>query len=121
MNCHGLGFETFFDPELIVEDPGKALSKGAIKPFEDSKYIARILKGLSEHYGFSLDVPFSQLSESHKKKILYGSGAERISFRKARRGRLREYTATFPGIVGMLTEWYSETQSEELRESYQSM
>ena len=116
VNCQGLGFETFFDPELIVEDPRKSLREGAIKPFEDSKYVARILEGLSEHYGFSLDVPFSRLSAPHRQKILYGSGVERISFRKARKGRQKEYTATFPGIVGMLTEWYSQTSSEELRE-----
>ena len=115
-NCQGLGFETFFDPELIVEDHGKSLCEGAIKPFEDSKYVARMLDGLSEHYGFSLDVPFSRLSSLHKQKILYGSGAEKISFRKARRGRVNEYTTTFPGIVGILTEWHSQTHSEDLRE-----
>jgi len=115
-NCQGLGSESFFDPELIVEDAEKSLSEGAIKPFEDSKYIARILKGLSEHYGFSLNVPFSQLSPSDKEKILYGSKTENISFRKMRKGRLREYTATFPGIVGILTEWHSDTKSEEIRE-----
>ena len=116
MNCQGLGFETFFDPELIVEDPGKSLSEGAIKPFEDSKYVGRMLEALSEHYGFALDVPFSRLSSLHRKKILYGSGAERISFRKKRRGRQKEYVEAFPGIVGILTEWHSETHSEDLRE-----
>ena len=115
-NCQGLGFETFFDPELIVEDPGKSLCEGAIKPFEDSKYIARMLEGLSEHYGFALDVPFSRLSARHRERILHGSGTEKISFQRTRRGRQREYTAAFPGIVGMLTEWHSQTGSEELRE-----
>ena len=116
VNCQGLGFETFFDPDLIVEDPGKSLREGAIKPFEDSKYFARMLEGLSEHYGFSLDVPFSRISARHKERILHGSGAERITFRKAGKGRRKEYAATFPGIVGMLMEWHSQTGSEELRE-----
>ncbi|MCY3985877.1 MAG: excinuclease ABC subunit UvrA [Candidatus Dadabacteria bacterium] len=115
-NCQGLGFETFFDPELIVEDPGKSLREGAIRPFEGSKYIARMLQGLSEHYGFSLDVPFSRLSSAHRQKILYGSGTEIISFPKAGRKRSGINSATFGGIVSMLTEWHSQTHSEELRE-----
>ncbi len=115
-NCQGLGAETFFDSELVVENPKKSLSEGAIKPFEDSKYFARILKGLSEHYGFSLDTPFSKLSRANKEKILYGSGAEKINFSKRRRGALRKYAETFPGVINMLTQWHTETQSEELRE-----
>ena len=115
-NCQGLGFETFFDPELIVEDPEKSLREGAIRPFEGSKYIERILEGLSEHYGFSLDVPFSGLCSAHRQKILYGSGTETISFRRAGRKRPGRSSATFAGIVGMLTEWHSQTHSEELRE-----
>ena len=115
-NCQGLGSETFFDPELMVEDPSRTLSDGAIKPFEDSRYVNRMLQALSEHYGFRLDVPFSKLSPRHREKILYGSGDEKIQFRRKRAGRQKEYAEPFSGIVGILTEWYTETRSDELRE-----
>lgn len=115
-NCQGLGFETFFDPELIVEDPGRSLRGGAIKPFEDSKYLARALEALSRRYGFSLDVPFSELPRKHREKIMRGTGGEEIEFEKSGKRGTKRYEAAFEGVVGVLTEWYRETRSDELRE-----
>ena len=115
-NCQGLGFETFFDPELIVEDPGRSLRGGAIKPFEDSKYLARALEALARRYGFSLDVPFSKLSRGHREKIMRGTGGEEIEFEKSGKKGTERYEAAFEGVVGILTEWYGETRSDELRE-----
>ena len=115
-NCQGLGFETFFDPELIVEDPGRSLRGGAIKPFEDSKYLARALEALSRRYGFSLDVPFSELPRKHREKIMRGTGGEEVEFEKSGKRGTERYEAAFEGVVGVLTEWYRETRSDELRE-----
>ena len=115
-NCQGLGFETFFDPELIVEDPGKSLRAGAIKPFEDLKYMARALEALSRHCGFSLDVPFSSLSRGHREKIMLGTGGEEIEFEKSGKRGTERYEAVFEGVAGILAEWHRETRSDELRE-----
>ena len=115
-NCQGLGFETFFDPELIVEDPDRSLRAGAIKPFENSKYLARALEALSRRYGFSLDVPFSGLSREHREKIMLGTGGEEIEFEKSGKRGSERYEAAFEGVVGILSEWHRETRSEELRE-----
>ncbi len=115
-NCQGLGFETFFDPELMVEDPGRSLRAGAIKPFENSKYLARALEALSRRYGFSLDVPFSGLSREHRERIMFGTGGEEIEFEKSGKRGSERYEAAFEGVVGILSEWHRETRSEELRE-----
>ena len=115
-NCQGLGFETFFDPELVVEDPGRSLRAGAIKPFENSKYLARALEALSRRYGFSLDVPFSGLSREHRERIMLGTGGEEIEFEKSGKRGSERYEAAFEGVVGILSEWHRETRSEELRE-----
>ena len=115
-NCQGLGFETFFDPELVVEDPGRSLRAGAIKPFENSKYLARALDALSRRYGFSLDVPFSGLSREHRERIMLGTGGEEIEFEKSGKRGSERYEAAFEGVVGILSEWHRETRSEELRE-----
>ncbi len=115
-NCQGLGAETFFDPELIIEDPSKTISGGAVEFFKNSKYVNESLEELSKHYGFSLDVPFSTLSPEHKQKILYGSGDEEIVTEKGEGESRWEYSYVFPGIIGVLENWYTEPSCRELRE-----
>ena len=115
--CQGLGVETFFDPDLIVEDPSRTLREGAVKPFEDYAYFARVLDGLSRHYGFSLDVPFSKLSKAHREKILRGSGGEKIEFPASpRSGKTGTRPSVFEGVVNVLDEWIRGTSSNLVRE-----
>ena len=40
--CNGLGYNTFFDPDLIIEDPAKSLDKGAVAPWKTSTYYKNI-------------------------------------------------------------------------------
>lgn len=115
--CMGLGVETFFDPDLIVDDPSRTLREGAVRPFEGYEYFARVLDGLSRHYGFSLDVPFSKLSKADREKILRGSGGEKIEFpRNPRNGRVGTSPSVFEGVINMLDEWMRSTSSDLVRE-----
>lgn len=115
--CNGLGSKTFFDPDLIIENPSKSIEKGAITPWKNSKYYKGILSSLSEHYGFSLTKPYDKLSKSIKQKILYGSGDEQIKFLREKRGWFEEYFETYPGVIKTISNWYQETSSDEVRES----
>jgi len=115
--CNGLGRKTFFDPELIVENPEKSLGQGAVSPWKNSKYYKGLLDSLSDHYGFSLDTPFYKLKKDIREKILYGTGNEKIKFKNEKRKWLEEYYDTFPGVVKIITDWYKETESDEVRES----
>ncbi len=115
-NCNGLGSKTYFDPDLVIEDPSKTIEKGAITPFKNSKYVKEMLYSLAEHYGFSLTTSFAKLSRKNRDRILYGSGDEKIKFIRKKRRRIEEYSETFPGIIGILTEWYEETESDDYRE-----
>ena len=115
--CNGLGVNTFFDPELIIEDPGKSLAKGAITPWKNSSYYKNVLNSLGEHYGFSMDTPFSKLKKNIREKILFGTGDEEILFTRKKKKWSEEYYETYSGVVDIISNWYKETDSDEIRES----
>ncbi len=115
--CNGLGVNTFFDPDLIIEDPGKSLDKGAITPWKNSTYYKNVLKSLAEHYGFSMDTPFNKLKKGIRDKILFGSGEEEILFSRKKKRWSEDYLDTFEGVVAIISNWYKETDSDEIRES----
>ncbi|HSE84194.1 MAG TPA: excinuclease ABC subunit UvrA, partial [Thermodesulfobacteriota bacterium] len=98
--CQGLGIKSFFDPELIIESE-KTVEEGAIIPWRNSRYFQRVIEGVARHFKFGLDTPFKALPAKIKKIILYGSGDEEIKFRRERRSWAKEYSDTFPGVIGV--------------------
>jgi excinuclease ABC subunit A len=113
--CEGLGKKTSFDPDLIIDDKGKSLEDGAIIPWRNSRYFSRMIGCVADHFRFSIQTPYSRLPGKIKKIILYGSGDEEIRFyRDNGRGPI-EYWDTFPGVIGILSDWYHETTSDEVR------
>jgi len=119
--CQGLGSTMEFDPDLIIPDRSKSLSKGAIEPWGyEHGYYYQMLSSVAKHYGFSLDTPFSELKPEHVRVLLHG-GSEQIQFRYVPRERdgLWEHWSSFEGVIPHLARKYRETQSEEAREKIQ--
>ena len=119
--CTGLGTFMKVDPDLIVPDRTLSIRGGAIKAsgwyFGESGTIAQMYyEALAEHYGFSLDTPFSELSEQAKDVIFYGTKGERI--RMTRRNEYGEgtYQTEFEGVVNNLERRFRETQSSYIRD-----
>ena len=66
--CDGLGVKQFFDEERLVLFPESSLAEGAIRGWDRRNvYYFHMLNSLAEHYDFSIDTPFSQLSKRHRK------------------------------------------------------
>ncbi|VVB91425.1 UvrABC system protein A [uncultured archaeon] len=79
--CQGLGSTMEFDPDLIIPDKSKSIRKGAIEPWSfEYGYYSQMLQSVAKHYGFSLDIPFSELAPEHVEVLLHGS-REQIHFR----------------------------------------
>ena len=112
--CSGLGTRSFFDPERIIEDPEKSIEEGAIAPWKNSSYYRELLRSLADHYGFDLSRPFNKLNKNIREIILFGTGEEKIQFK---RGDSTHSHDKFPGVVKIINDWYSETDSDEVRES----
>ena len=118
--CNGLGCTFEVDPDLVVPDANKSLAEGAIYPWSKTgnPYYQQILKSLSRHYKFSMDVPFKKLSAEHRKVILYGSGSEKVKLAHDSfdGSEFWEYRKTFEGIIGNLKRRYEESASDKVRQ-----
>ena len=71
--CRGFGRTIGVDRELVVPDPGKSIREGAVKPWAG---IARAefedLLNFCRRRRIPTDVPYRELSESHKEMIFRG-------------------------------------------------
>jgi excinuclease ABC subunit A len=115
--CGGLGTRMYFDPELVVPDPGLSIREGAIVPWSGrhSLQYFQMLATLSEHYGFDIHTPFGDLPERIREVLLRGSGEEKIRFHTDRGGRRYFYTRPFEGVLNQLDRRYRETTSLHVR------
>ena len=116
-DCDGLGLRQFFDPQRIVQDASLSLAAGAIRGWDRrSAYYYSQLTCLAQHYGFSVDTPFEELSEQHQRRVLYGSDGEVIDFVYIRPGRKYHKRHAFKGIIHNFEHRYRETDSAMARE-----
>lgn len=80
--CLGLGIYLQVHPDLLVPDKTRSIRGGAFIPevfrWDKNSWTTRILHSLAQHYGFSLDTPFAELSEEARDLVLYGSKGERF-------------------------------------------
>lgn len=115
--CDGLGIKQFFDTRRIVNEDF-TLGEGAIRGWDRrNAYSFQMLTSLAEHYKFSLDTPFKQLTEKQKTLILQGSGTEQITFNYLNdRGDVVKRKHNFEGVIPNLERRYHETESQSVRE-----
>ncbi len=118
-NCDGLGTHFEVDPELVVPDSDLSLRDGAIAPWSSStaEYYHRLLEGVSEAFGFSLDTPWGKLKAADRKVLLWGSGDRDVHVQYRNRfGRSRSYDTRYEGIIPHLERLHTETDSEFRRD-----
>lgn len=116
--CDGLGHEMRIDPEMIVPDHSLSLKKGAIAPWakSTSPYYGQTLDALARHFGFSTTKPWSELPQSARDAILFGTGSEAV--RMAYNDGLRAYEVKkpFEGVITNMERRWKETESDWARE-----
>ncbi len=115
--CTGLGMQYSFDPDLVIPDRRLSIKAGAIKAsgwsVKDGNIAEMYLKGLAEHYGFSLDTPVEDLPENIVHIILYGNNKEeRFKIVRSSQYGYGEYMAYFEGVIPNLQRRYDQTTSE---------
>jgi excinuclease ABC subunit A len=86
--CKGLGIEDRLDPELLVADETKSLRERALVITAPNGYIIYsqvtmdVLDQVCQSEGFSVDIPWKDLTTEQKNIILYGSNKIEIPFGK---------------------------------------
>ena len=121
--CTGIGTRLEVDQELVVPDDSLTLNEGAIAPWSgghSSEYFSRLLQGLADELGFSMDKPWSKLTLKAREAVLNGSEYEVHVKYKNRYGRVRNYSTGFEGVLGFIARKHSETDSDFSREKYEA-
>ncbi len=120
--CTGLGTRKEVDPELVIPDGSASLAEGAIQPWAGgttSEYFTRLLQGLAEGLGFSMDTPWDRLPAAARKAVLHGSDQQvHVTYRN-RYNRQRSYYAEFEGVIPFLERRAAQTDSDFAREKYE--
>ncbi|WP_139003621.1 excinuclease ABC subunit UvrA [Arthrobacter crystallopoietes] len=121
--CTGIGSKLEVDEDLVVPDPELSLGDGAIAPWAlgtaTQQYWNRLLEGLSHELGFSMDVPFNELSKEARKAVLYGKDHKVVVQYRNRFGRERKYSTGFEGAVQYIHRKHLETESDNARDRYE--
>lgn len=119
VECSGLGVNQFFDPALIVPEPGKSIHDGAIAPWgwrNEESYTGHMLESVAKHYNVSLKTPFGELTKKVQDIFLYGSGVEEIQFHYQKGKRVMSTVKRFEGVIPQLDRRFHETQSSMIRD-----
>ena len=129
-HCTGLGTFMKINPMLLVPDASKSLAEGCIRASgwgtsgwgakEQGTIALMYYKGLAEHFGFSVDAPYSELSEEVKNIILYGT-EEKIKFTRNSAWGGGSYYSAFEGVVNNLERRYKETTSDYSRNEIEAL
>jgi excinuclease ABC subunit A len=86
--CKGLGIEDRIDPDLLIEDEAKSIRQRAMTITTPNGYIMYsqvtldVLDQVCRAEGFSIDIPWKDLSPENKHVVLYGSNKIEIPFGK---------------------------------------
>ncbi|MCB1052267.1 MAG: excinuclease ABC subunit UvrA, partial [Acidobacteria bacterium] len=120
-DCDGLGETREFDESLIIPNGRLSLDGGAILPFKDKdgKWYQAQIEKLADHYGFSMKMPYDQLSDTVKNKILYGSDEE-LTFIYKKQNSQFQFKSKFEGVMNNLRRRYRETSSAQVRDQLQT-
>lgn len=113
--CTGLGNRLEVDPDLVIPNGKLTIAEGAIRPFNrvstDAWYMKK-LSAVADKYGFSVQVPTSELTPAQLDKVMYGTGNETYNVGL---GVGRSFNTTYEGVIPNLERRHKETESDFIR------
>lgn len=76
--CQGFGNTIDFDLDRVIPDKGRTLADGAIEPWTKPRYrsLMQELRIYAKKKGIPMDVPYRQLSDAQRERILEGDKKE---------------------------------------------
>ncbi len=121
-DCQGLGSKLEIDPELLIPDPERSLSEGAIValewngPRDQGGYYWQMVEAVARKYHINLDVPVGTIAQELLQKILYGTGGEQLAVvMEGRNDRKTTVQMSFEGVIPNLERRFRETNSDYIR------
>lgn len=116
--CDGLGVKQYFDPERVVHSDKLSIAEGAVRGWDQrNAYYFQMMTSLADYYGFDVNNPWKDLTETTRKIILYGSGKDKIDFTYiGQKGQVYQRSHEFEGVINNLERRYRDTDSNMVRE-----
>ena len=117
-DCSGLGVKMEFDPELVIPNPGLSFNEGAVATYNPKAAWHRSLfQSLADHFGFTLDTPFAELTQEVLTALLRGSKEQiEVRYQNERRTSSYRYTTRYRGILHDLRRRHRDTSSPGVKE-----
>ena len=119
--CTGLGSHKEFDEELVIPDQTLSVADGVFAPLSKNpnSYGMRAITALLRAHDYDEHTQWNRMDKKMQKTLLYGSDEE-VSFQYTNMfGEEKEYNVPYEGVLPTLARRYRETDSEEMRESYE--
>ena len=122
-DCSGLGSNMEFDLELVLPNPELTFAEGVFAPLSKnlSSYAMCQIDSVLQKYGFNVDTRWCDVNKKVQDVLLYGSGEEKFDYGYENMyGEYKEYHNSFEGVMPLLARRYRESDSDEMRESYEN-
>ncbi len=123
--CSGLGYKMEFDPRLMIPDETKSINEGCIvvmgwqSSSDKGSFTHCLLEALSKEYKFSLDTPYTKLSDDVKEILIHGTNGREVKvYYTGQRGE-GVYDVAFEGIIRNVERRYRETSSDVMKQEYE--
>ena len=121
--CTGLGSHMEFDEELVMPDKNLSVGEGLFAPLSTNRnsYAMCCIESLLADHGYDMTTKWRAMDHETQDILLHGSGDERFRFHYTNMfGEYKEYFVPFEGIMPLLSRRYHETDSDEMRETYEN-
>ncbi|PZU27657.1 MAG: excinuclease ABC subunit A [Microbacterium sp.] len=121
--CSGLGTRMSVDVELMLGDEELSINEGVIIPWTTQgkglyQYYERLLVGLADDLGFSLDTPWRKLRSEVQEAVLRGENYKVTVKWKNRYGREMRYSSGFEGVVPYIERQYTQAETDTQRQRW---
>ena len=122
--CDGIGEVFRADPSLLVTDPTRPLTDGAIGGklgrylVKGKGYYETLLRTVARSHRVDLDRPFGKLSPKHQALLMRGEGSKgayevRVSKQMRNFDYDQEYSSEWNGLCGHIDAWHQRTDDPE--------
>ncbi|AZS43528.1 excinuclease ABC subunit UvrA [Microbacterium oleivorans] len=121
--CSGLGTRMSVDTELLLGDEELSIAEGVIVPWTTQgkglfQYYERLLIGLADDLGFSLDTPWKKLPTEIQDAVLSGENYKVTVKWKNRYGREMRYASGFEGVIPYIERQFSQAETDTQRQRW---
>jgi len=122
VTCQGLGTYAQVHPDLLVPDKSRSIARGAFIPdaftYDKNSWLSRLIYSVSQHYNFSLDTPFQELSPEIVDILFYGTKGEKILMMQPEGGIRGERNVgrlfRFDGIINTIERRYRQLRKQRV-------